>query len=93
MITSIVMIKCEIGQANSVAQKLVDFEGVAEVYSVTGEWDIFVVVRVKQFDSLSEVVTEDIAKTPGVTKTLTNMAFRCYSKHDMEKMWGQYIGE
>ena len=93
MITSIVMIKCEIGKANAVAEKIVDLEGVAEVYSVTGEWDIFAVIRVKQFDSLSGVVTEGIAKISGVTKTLTNMAFRCYSKHDMEKMWGEYIGE
>jgi DNA-binding Lrp family transcriptional regulator len=87
------MIKCETGQVKSVAEKIVDYEGVAEVYSVTGEWDIFAIIRVKEFDSLAKVVSEQIASTPGITRTMTNMAFRCYSKHDMEKMWAQYIAE
>jgi DNA-binding Lrp family transcriptional regulator len=93
MITSIVMIKCETGRVKSVAEKLVDLEGVAEVYSVTGEWDIFAMIRVKEFDSLATVVSEQIASTPGITDTITTMAFRCYSKHNMEKVWAQYIGE
>ena len=93
MITSIVMIKCETGQVKSVAETLVDLGGVAEVYSVTGEWDIFAVIRVKEFDSLAAVVSERIASTPGITKTITTLAFRCYSKHDMEKVWAQYISE
>ena len=93
MITSIVMIKCEIGQVKRVAETLVDLEGVAEVYSVTGEWDILAVIRVKEFDSLAAVVSEQIASTPCITKTVTTLAFRCYSKHDMEKVWAQYIGD
>ncbi len=93
MITSIVTIKCEPGTVQSVAEKLARFENVAEVYSVTGEWDIFAIIRVKEFDSLSSVVAEQIASTPGITKTVTSLAFRCYSKHDMEKVWAQYIGE
>ena len=93
MITSIVMIKCETGQVKSVSQAVVDIDGVAEVYSITGEWDILAVVRVKEFDSLATIVSEQIASTPGITKTITTMAFRCYSKHGMEKMWAQQIGE
>jgi len=93
MITSIVMIKCETGQVKSVAEKLVDIEGVAEVYSVTGEWDIITVIRVKEFDSLSTVVSEQIASTPGISRTITNLAFRCYSKYGMEKVWAQYLGD
>ncbi len=93
MITSIVMIKCETGRVKSVSEALVGIEDVAEVYSVTGEWDIFTVVRVKEFDSLATVVSEQIASTPGITNTVTTLAFRCYSKHDMEKVWAQHIGE
>jgi len=93
MITSIVMIKCETGQVKSVAEKLVEIEGVAEVYSVTGDWDIITVIRVKEFDSLSTVVSEQIASTQGISRTITNLAFRCYSKHGMEKVWAQYIGD
>ena len=93
MITSIVMIKCETGQVKPVVEKLVDIEGVSEVYSVTGEWDIIAVIRVKEFDSLSTVVSEQIASTSGISKTITNMAFRYYSKHGMEKVWAQYLGD
>ena len=93
MITSIVMIKCETGRVKSVAETLVDIEGVAEVYSITGEWDILAVIRVKEFDSLATVVSERLASTPGITRTVTTLAFRCYSKHNMEKVWAQYIGE
>ena len=93
MITSIVMIKCEVGKVKSVAEKLVDLHGVSEVYSITGEWDILAVVRVKEFDSLAKVVSEEIASTPGISKTVTTLAFRCYSKHNMEKMWANILGE
>ena len=93
MITSIVMIKCETGQVKSVTETLVDIEGVSEVYSVTGEWDIIAVIRVKEFDSLAPVVSERIASTPGITRTVTNLAFRYYSKHGMEKVWAQYISD
>ena len=91
MITAIVMINCEKGKVQSVAEALLDVEGVAEVYSVTGEWDIMAMIRVKEYDSLATVVPQDMANIPGITGTNTRMAFRCYSKHDMEKMWASFI--
>ena len=72
---------------------LVGLEGVAEVYSISGEHDIMAIIRVKEYDSLAQVVSGTIASIPGITHTVTQMAFRCYSKHDMEKMWAQYIAE
>ena len=91
MITAIVMIKCEVGRVNSVAEALVDLEGVAEVYSVSGEHDIFCIVRVRQYDALATALSEEIAQVAGIVKTTTHMAFRCYSKHNMEKMWANYL--
>ena len=93
MITAIVMINCEVGKVNEVAQALVDLDGVGEVYSVSGKWDIFAVVRVKEYDTLAEVVSQRMSLVEGITKTNTHMAFRCYSKHDMEKVWSEYVGE
>jgi DNA-binding Lrp family transcriptional regulator len=87
------MIKCEVGRVKSVSEALVGIEDVAEVYSVTGEWDIFAVIRVKKFESLATVVSEGIASTPGITKTVTALAFRYYSKHNLEKVWAPYIGD
>jgi len=93
MITTIVMINCEVGKVHEVAEALVDLNGVAEVYSISGEQDIMALVRVKEYDTLAQVVSERIASVPGITHTATHMAFRCYSKHNMEKMWAATIGE
>lgn len=93
MITALVLINCEVGKVHSVAESLVDIDGVAEVYSVSGKYDIMTIIRVKEYDSLSRLVSRDIAGIEGITKTVSHMAFRCYSKHDMEKMWSDYIAE
>ncbi len=93
MITAIVLINCEVGKVHPVSEALVALDGVAEVYSISGEYDILAMIRVKEYDSLSRAVSEDIARIPGIRQTNTHMAFRCYSKHDMEKMWAATIGE
>jgi DNA-binding Lrp family transcriptional regulator len=93
MITAIVMIGCEVGKVHTVAEALMQIEGVAEVYSVSGPHDIMALVRVKAFDSLATVVSEQIGQVEGIRSTQTNMAFRCYSKHDMERMWAFHLGE
>lgn len=92
MITAIVMIKCEIGKVNSVAEALVNLDGVAEVYSISGEHDLMCIVRVKEYDAMATTVADDIARLNGIAKTTTHMAFRCYSKHNMEKVWGELLG-
>jgi DNA-binding Lrp family transcriptional regulator len=93
MITAIVMINCEIGKVNEVAEALVDLDGIGEVYSVSGEWDILAIVRVKEYDSLAQVVSKQMTEIGGITRTNTHMAFRCYSKHNMEKMWSEFISQ
>ncbi|NCC40439.1 MAG: Lrp/AsnC family transcriptional regulator [Gammaproteobacteria bacterium] len=92
MITAVALIKCQVGTAHDVAQALVDVEGVAEVYSISGSYDILAMIRVRDYDDLAPVVSERIAAVPGVKHTKTHMAFRCYSKHKMEQMWAAYIG-
>ena len=91
MITAIVMINCEVGKVHKVAEALINLDGVAEVYSVSGDYDIMALIRVKEYDSLASLVAQDMAGIDGITKTNTHMAFRCYSKHDMEKMWSEFI--
>lgn len=93
MITAIAMINCKVGTVQSVAENLIDLNGVAEVYSISGEYDLMAIIRVKEYDSLAQVVSHDIAGLEGISKTSTHMAFRCYSKHNMEKIWSEYIAE
>jgi len=80
MITAIVMINCEVGKVHSVSEALVELDGVAEVYSISGQYDITAIIRVKEYDSLAQVLCDELARVPGITRTNTQMAFRCYSK-------------
>jgi DNA-binding Lrp family transcriptional regulator len=93
MITAVVLIGCDVGKVHAVAEALVGIEGIAEVYSISGQHDIMALARVKEYESLATVVSENIGKIEGIKTTETHMAFRCYSKHDMERMWAFHVGE
>ena len=84
MITAIVLIDCATDSIPEVAAALADLSGVSEVYSVAGSVDLIAIVRVKEFDQIAEVIAGGIDKTPGVLGTDTHIAFRAYSKHDLE---------
>jgi DNA-binding Lrp family transcriptional regulator len=88
MITAIVLIHTERGHTAAAGEALADIPDVAEVYSVTGEYDLVAVVRVKRYEQMAEVVPRRIAAVPGIANTHTLMAFQHYSRHDLEHMWG-----
>ena len=67
--------------------RLAGVEGVAEVYSVSGEWDLVAIVRVAEYEQIARVVTEAFPTIPGLVKTQTLTAFRAYSKKDLEQAW------
>jgi DNA-binding Lrp family transcriptional regulator len=83
--TAIVLINCAINRIPEVAEELADLDGVSEVYSVTGTADLIAIVRVREFDRIAEVIAGGISKVDGVTNTDTNIAFRAYSRHDLEE--------
>jgi DNA-binding Lrp family transcriptional regulator len=84
MIVALVMIRCARDHIPDAAQAIVEIEGVSEVFSVTGEWDLVAVVRVPRWEQISDVVTERIARVEGLERTETHMAFRVLSKGDMQ---------
>ena len=84
MITAIVMIDAATDAIGEVAQAIADLEGVSEVYSVAGDADLVAVVRVREFEQIAEVIAGRINKVPGVLETDTHIAFRAYSRHDLE---------
>jgi len=84
VITAIVFVRTDIDTVNSVATAAAAIEGVSEVYSVTGELDLIALVRVPQLDDVARVVTEGIDKIDGILTTETHIAFRTFSKHDLE---------
>lgn len=87
MINALVMIKAERQQIPATAQALLGIQEVREVYSVTGEYDLVAIVHAREYDRLAEVVTEKFARISSITSTHTMMAFRVYSKHDMERLF------
>ncbi|GGQ52677.1 MULTISPECIES: Lrp/AsnC family transcriptional regulator [Micromonosporaceae] len=84
MNTAIVHIDCATDSIPEVAQALAELPGVSEVYSVAGNVDLIAIVRVPQFDDIAEVIAGRISKTPGVVGTESHIAFRAYSRHDLE---------
>jgi DNA-binding Lrp family transcriptional regulator len=84
VITAIVMVSVESDKIPEVAQALADLDGVSEVYSVAGDVDLIAVVRVREFDQIAEVIAGRLSKVPGVLHTDTHVAFRAYSRHDLE---------
>lgn len=87
MITTIVLIKADPRQIPQCAMKLAGIEGVTEVYSVSGEWDLVAIVRVAQYEDIARVVTESFPTVPGLQRTTTLTAFRAYSRKDLEQAW------
>lgn len=85
MITAIVMIDCATDSIPEVAQQLADLNGVSEVYSVAGNVDLIAIVRVREFEQIEEVIAGHISKVPGVINTESHLAFRAYSRHDLEE--------
>ncbi|MFS8478492.1 MAG: Lrp/AsnC ligand binding domain-containing protein [Micromonosporaceae bacterium] len=85
MITAIVLIDCATDSIPEVADALANLPGVSEVYSVAGHVDLIAMVRVREFDQIADVIAGGISKMPGVLNTETHIAFRAYSKHDLEE--------
>jgi DNA-binding Lrp family transcriptional regulator len=84
---AIVLIEAERTALPTLGGQLADVDGVAEAYSVTGDWDFVAIVRVRRHDELADVVTGTIGQLHGVTKTQTMVAFEAFSKHDLEAMF------
>jgi DNA-binding Lrp family transcriptional regulator len=82
--TAIVHIDCATDSIPEVAEALAALPGVSEVYSVAGNVDLIAIVRVAQFDEIAEVIAGRISKTAGVLNTESHIAFRAYSRHDLE---------
>lgn len=87
MVTAFILMNVETGRLRILADELLQIEGIAEVYSVAGEWDLVAIVRVREHEALSDLITENIANLRGIVKTETLIAFRAFSKRDLAAMW------
>jgi len=75
-----------------VAEMIAQIPEVSEVYSVTGEFDLVAMVRVRSHEELADVIPGRLNKVPGVSHTETHIAFRTYSRHDLEAAFSLGLG-
>jgi DNA-binding Lrp family transcriptional regulator len=87
VVTAIVLIEADRSAIPRLGQALADIPGVAEAYSVTGEFDFVALIRVKDHEAVADVVTSRLAQLPGIVRTRTHVAFKVYSRHDLEAMF------
>lgn len=84
MLEAVVLINVQPGQTRSVSEALIGREGVHELYSVAGAYDLVAILRTSRNERLEELVTGEIATVPGVAKTTTLVAFRCLARRDRD---------
>ena len=88
MLTAFILVKSSRAGLTRLGAELADVEGVAEVYTVTGDWDFVAIVRVREHDDLAKVVTQHLTQLADIEKTQTMVAFQQFSAHDLEAMFG-----
>jgi DNA-binding Lrp family transcriptional regulator len=84
---AIVLIEAERGAMPELGGALADVEGVAEAWSVTGDWDFVAMLRVRSAEEIADVVTGRLSQVPGIKRTHTMVAFEVFSKHDLEALF------
>ena len=84
---AVVLIEAERSAMPTLGAELAAVDGVAEAYSVTGEWDFVAIVRVREHEQLAPVVVNAIGQLPGVQRTQTLVAFEVFSRHDLEALF------
>jgi DNA-binding Lrp family transcriptional regulator len=83
MVAAVVLIRAQREHIPAAAREVADIDGVAEVYSVSGDWDLVAIVRVPEWERIADVVTEKLAKVAGIERTTTLVAFRVFSRRDL----------
>lgn len=87
MVSSVVLLNIAHGRINEVAERLAGLQGISEVYSVAGRYDLVAIVRVPDNEALAELVTEQMLHVEGITNSETLISFRVFSRHDLESMF------
>ena len=90
VVAAVVLINAERDHIPRAAREIAEIEGVAEVYSVAGDWDLIAVLRVPEWDDIATVVTEQLRRVTGIVRTNTLVSFRVYSRKDLESAFDMF---
>ncbi len=78
MKAAFVLVRCELGRVEQVANAIMEIEGVSEVHSITGPWDLLVKLYAPAYESFGELIPDQLQKVPGIRETETLLAFRAF---------------
>ncbi|HYO15188.1 MAG TPA: Lrp/AsnC ligand binding domain-containing protein [Thermoanaerobaculia bacterium] len=87
MVSAVILLVVEKNKVNEVAEKLVDLEGITEVYSVAGQYDLVAIARVRNNEDIADAVTNQMLKIDGIIRSETLIAFRAFSRYDLERIF------
>jgi DNA-binding Lrp family transcriptional regulator len=87
MVSAVILLVVEKSKVNEVAEQLVDLTGITEVYSVAGHYDLVAIARVRDNDAIAEAVTRQMLKIEGIVRSETLIAFRVFSRYDLERIF------
>jgi len=87
MVSAVILIVVEKSKINEVAERLVELPGITEVYSVAGQYDLVAIARVRDNEQVADAVTHRMLKIDGIVRSETLMAFRVFSRYNLERMF------
>jgi len=87
MVSAVVLLKCERNAINAVAEQLAGIDGISEVFSVAGAHDLVAILRVRDNSALADLVTSKMLQVEGIVASETLIAFKVFSRHDLESMF------
>ncbi len=93
MVTGIVFLTVERKRINEIADVIAELDGISEVYSIGGAFDLIAIIRVADNERLADIVTEHLLKIEGILRSETHLAFKVYSRHDLESMFSIGLGD
>ena len=84
MVTAVVLIEAETDKIQELAQHMVEVDGITEVFSVAGRYDLIAIIRAKTNEDVADVVSDRMRHLEGIRTTETLISFRVYSPADLE---------
>lgn len=82
MPTVIVLLKVDHRNVTGTAEKLLEIPDVSEVFSISGRYDLLVMIKCADVDKVEAIITDQLLRTEGIVDSETMFAFRSYDKRE-----------
>jgi DNA-binding Lrp family transcriptional regulator len=78
MKAAFVLVRCELGRVEAVANAIMEIDGVSEVHSITGPWDLIVKLYAPEYEAFGDLIPDRLQRVAGIRETETLLAFRAF---------------